>query len=75
MLENSNLSSDFRHAMRRFATTVSIVTCSGDWGWHGVTATTVVPVCIEPPTLLVCINQATLFYERLAGSGNFCINL
>jgi flavin reductase len=65
----------FRNAMRRLATTVSVVTCADEDGWHGMTATAVTSVCDEPPALLVCVNRATAFYGRLSVSGSFCINL
>jgi flavin reductase len=68
-------SSNFLHAMRRWAAAVSVVTCSDEDGWHGMTATAVTSVCAEPPSLLVCINRAGAFYERLAGAGIFCVNL
>jgi flavin reductase len=74
-LQSLNLSSGFRNAMRRLATTVSVVTCADEDGWHGMTTTAVASVCTEPPPLLVCVNRATAFYGRLSAAGNFCINL
>jgi flavin reductase (DIM6/NTAB) family NADH-FMN oxidoreductase RutF len=74
-LQIPDLSSGFRNAMRRLATTVSVVTCADKDGWHGMTATAVASVCTEPPALLVCINTATDFYGPLSASGSFCINL
>ena len=65
----------FRSAMRRLATTVSIVTCAGAEGWHGMTATAVTSVCADPPTLLVCVNRATSLYRPLVTGGAFCVNL
>jgi flavin reductase len=70
-----DLSSGFRNAMRRLATTVSIVTCADKDGWHGMTATAVTSVCTAPPALLVCVNRATAFHGRLSAAGIFCINL
>jgi flavin reductase len=74
-LQTLDLAFAFRTAMRRLATTVSVVTCADEDGWHGITATAVTSVCIEPPAVLVCINTATAFYGRLSASGNFCVNL
>lgn len=65
----------FRSAMRRLATTVSIVTCAGAEGWYGMTATAVTSVSADPPTLLVCINRATSLYRPLVTGGTFCVNL
>jgi flavin reductase len=74
-LQTVDLASDFRNAMRRLATTVSVVTCADHDGWHGMTATAVTSVCMEPPALLVCVNMGTGFYGRLSASGIFCVNL
>jgi flavin reductase len=74
-LQAMDLAFGFRGAMRRLAATVSIVTCADADGWHGMTATAVTSVCSEPPALLVCVNTATAFYDRLSASGRFCINL
>ena len=74
-LQTLIVSSDFRSAMRRLATTVSVVTCADGDGWHGMTATAVASVCTEPPALLVCVNTAAAFHGQLSASGAFCVNL
>jgi flavin reductase (DIM6/NTAB) family NADH-FMN oxidoreductase RutF len=74
-LQTLDLSSGFRTAMRRLATTVSVITCADEDGWHGMTATAISPVCVEPPALLVCVNRVTTFYGRLVAAENFCLNL
>jgi flavin reductase (DIM6/NTAB) family NADH-FMN oxidoreductase RutF len=65
----------FRHAMRRFATTVSIISCAHEGRRYGMTATAVTSVCIEPPTLLICANNATSTHGALSRSGRFCVNI
>lgn len=70
-----NLLADFRGAMRCLATTVSVVTSTDDGQWHGMTATSVTSVSMEPPALLVCINSATAFHPVIDYSGRFCVNL
>jgi flavin reductase len=57
-LQTLDLSSGFRSAMRRLVATVSVVTCADADGWHGMTATAVTSVCIDPPAILVCVNTA-----------------
>nr|WP_051334497.1 flavin reductase family protein [Bradyrhizobium sp. Ai1a-2] len=61
--------------MRRLAATVSVVTCVDGDGWHGMTATAITSVSIDPPAILVCVNTAAAFYRRLSLSKNFCVNL
>ena len=75
-LNEVRLNEAFREAMRRFATTVSIISCSDQEGrLHGMSATAVASVCVEPPTLLICINNSTATHGALSRSGRFCVNI
>ncbi|MDQ0394900.1 flavin reductase family protein [Labrys monachus] len=65
----------FRHSMRRFATTVSVITCARGGVRHGMTATAVTALCMEPASLLVCINARASLLTPLLQEGAFCINL
>jgi flavin reductase (DIM6/NTAB) family NADH-FMN oxidoreductase RutF len=69
------LSSDLRAAMRCVAATVSVVTCAGPAGRFGITATSVTSVCLDPPSVLVCINRTTSLHQPLIEGGNFCIQV
>ncbi|TDU28551.1 flavin reductase (DIM6/NTAB) family NADH-FMN oxidoreductase RutF [Panacagrimonas perspica] len=71
----NDMAQDFRSAMRRLATTVSVITCVNEGERHGITATAVTSVCAEPASLLVCINNATRFYQQLVASSTFCVNM
>lgn len=71
----SELPHQYRLAMRRLASTVCIVTCVAKGERHGMTATAVVSVSADPPTLLVCINQSASIHEHLLASPRFCVNL
>ena len=75
-LETDRSSEAFRAAMRGFAATVSIISCSdSDGRLHGMSATAVTPVCIDPPTILVCINNASATHRALRASDRFCVNV
>ncbi|WP_407307396.1 flavin reductase [Acinetobacter sp.] len=50
---------DFRNAMSLLTTAVNVVTTEGASGVHGFTASAVCSVTDTPPTLLVCMNQAS----------------
>lgn len=50
---------DFRNAMSLLTTAVNIITTEGVSGLHGFTASAVCSVTDTPPTLLVCMNQAS----------------
>ena len=65
----------FRNAMRCFASTVSIVSAQSGPERHGTTATSVTSVSLDPPSLLVCINQGSRLHMFLRNEGRFCVNV
>lgn len=65
----------FKLAMRRLATTVSIVTTGQSGRWAGMAATAVVPICAEPPTMMVAVNQSASSHTAIREGEYFCINL
>lgn len=65
----------FRQAMRRLAATVSVISLGHPDGRHGITATAVTSLSMEPPALLVCVNQAGYFHRLLEQQTRFCVNL
>jgi flavin reductase (DIM6/NTAB) family NADH-FMN oxidoreductase RutF len=71
----SDLEQDFKSAMRRLAATVCIVSTSNDDGWHGMTATAVTSVSMDPPSVLVCVNTTASLHKVLHSGKRFCINL
>ncbi|MEF9957269.1 MAG: flavin reductase [Acinetobacter sp.] len=50
---------EYRNAMSMLTGAVNVVTTSGASGRHGFTASAVCSVTDTPPTLLVCMNQAS----------------
>ena len=71
----TDVTADFRNAMRRLATTVSLITSADEGVWHGMTATAVSSVSMTPCALLVCVNEATAFHTIIKHTGKFCVNL
>jgi flavin reductase (DIM6/NTAB) family NADH-FMN oxidoreductase RutF len=70
-----DLRSQFRAAMRRHPAAVTIVTAADDRRHHGMTATAVTSLSLEPPSLLVCVNRTTLLHDILLSARRFCVNL
>jgi len=56
-LSTISSSSQFRDAMARMPSSVSVVTTDGPGGKWGVTASAVCSVSDSPPTLLICLNR------------------
>jgi flavin reductase (DIM6/NTAB) family NADH-FMN oxidoreductase RutF len=70
------LVSDFRHAMRRMAATVTLVSTSDAEGQgFGMVATSVTSVTMEPPTLLVCVSRTAHVHAPLMARGRMCVNV
>lgn len=70
------LEDTFRHALRRVAGTIFLVTASDESRrWYGITATSVVSVSMLPPSLLVCINTASTVFGPIDRQGSFCVNV
>ena len=61
--------------MRSLASAVSIVSTAHDDRRFGMTATAVCSLSMQPPTLLVCVNQSTSLHHPLLSAGRFCINI
>lgn len=66
----------FRLAMRRFAATVSIISTASDEGaHHGMAATAVTSLSMDPLSVLIAVNQTASLHGPLSGSGFFCVNV
>lgn len=74
-VERPDVKDDFRQALRRMASSVSIVTSSCEGQRAGATVSSVVSVSFEPISLLVCIHNQSLFHEVISNTDQFCINL
>lgn len=64
-----------KSAMRQLASGVSVITTSYEETWHGMTATSVTCLAMEPPSLLVCINRSAAIHAPLMAAGTLCVNL
>jgi flavin reductase (DIM6/NTAB) family NADH-FMN oxidoreductase RutF len=65
----------FRAAMRRIASTVTIVTASDGARRHGMTMTAVSSLSMDPPSMIVCVNQSTFLHDILMSGRQFCVNV
>jgi flavin reductase (DIM6/NTAB) family NADH-FMN oxidoreductase RutF len=69
------LDGDFRKAMRTLASAVSIISTAAEDRRFGMTATAVCSLSMQPPALLLCVNQSASLHEPLLGAGRFCVNI
>jgi flavin reductase (DIM6/NTAB) family NADH-FMN oxidoreductase RutF len=68
-------SAAFREAMRRFASTVSIISCASEGIRYGMSATAVTSLSADPPSIIVCINKTATTHRILSRGGRFCVNV
>jgi len=66
---------DFRQAMRRVASTVNVISICVDGQAMGITATAVSVVSMDPPSLLVCVNQAASVHPKIENVVHFNVNV
>lgn len=54
----ADVAAGFRGAMRRLASGVAIITAKGQEGPIGMAATSITSLTVDPPAVLVCVNQS-----------------
>jgi flavin reductase (DIM6/NTAB) family NADH-FMN oxidoreductase RutF len=72
---SGELRASFKRAMRRFPAAVSVITSADQSRRHGMTATAVTSLSLEPPSLVACINQSTLLHDIMLLGRHFCVNV
>ncbi|MDW8396525.1 MAG: flavin reductase family protein [Anaerolineae bacterium] len=65
---------EFKQVMRRWASTVTIVTTAADGVIYGLTATAFSSLSVNPPEVFVSINKQTRTYPLIVQGGVFCVN-
>jgi flavin reductase (NADH)/flavin reductase/chlorophenol-4-monooxygenase component 1 len=65
---------EFRDAMSRVASSVSIVSTDGPHGLAGFTCSAVCSVTDEPPTIMVCINRKSAANAIIKANGVLCVS-
>ncbi len=66
---------NFKAAMRRVASTVTVITSGCDGVLNGMTATAVCSVSAEPPTILIVVNQENRSHGLIERSGAYTVNV
>jgi flavin reductase (DIM6/NTAB) family NADH-FMN oxidoreductase RutF len=67
---------EFRQALSRFASGVSVVTTRGaDGKPHGITVSAFCSVSLVPPQVLICIEKVTASHPAFIESGAYVVNV
>jgi flavin reductase (DIM6/NTAB) family NADH-FMN oxidoreductase RutF len=76
MIESDpKLTEDFRQAMRRVSSTVSVITICVEGQPMGITATAMSSLAMDPPSLLVCIHRSAVMHARMTDVSHFGVNI
>lgn len=66
---------DFKAALARFPSGVTVVTCVGEEGDHGMTASAFSSLSLDPPLVLVCVAKKGHTHTLLTEAEGFGINI
>jgi len=69
------LAEAFKQSMRRMAATVNVISICVDGKPMGITATAVSTVSMDPPSLLVCVNQSASVHPWIEDVTHFNVNV
>lgn len=72
MIDNG---ADFKQAMRRLASTITLITSGRAEKRTGMAATAVMSVTADPPTLLIAVNKTASLHAVVCDTDAFCVNL
>jgi flavin reductase len=73
--QEKELVNDFKLAMRRLTSTISLITTRHQGQPFGMAATAVQSVTADPATILVCVNRSASISTALEVSGRFAVNM
>jgi flavin reductase (DIM6/NTAB) family NADH-FMN oxidoreductase RutF/DNA-binding GntR family transcriptional regulator len=65
----------FRDVMGRFASGVTVITTRANDADHGTTASAVSSLSMDPPMVLVCLNQTSATRAAVRDAGCFAVNI
>jgi flavin reductase len=74
-MQSKSAANAFKAAMRNTVNCVAIVASQGAAGRAGITVSSMVSVSVEPPMVLVCINQTSPAHNVICANGRFSINV
>lgn len=66
---------EFRHVVGHLASGVTIVTTRADGRDHGMTASSVTSLSMDPPMMLACVNNAVPTATAIERSGRYTVNV
>jgi flavin reductase (DIM6/NTAB) family NADH-FMN oxidoreductase RutF len=72
---NQNVTDTMRLGLRRYAKSVMVITCTYQGVRYAMSATAVSELSLDPPTMLICVNQSAGLHAALSAGADFAINM
>ena len=72
---HASIADDFKNSMRNLAASVSVVTVGTGIHASGFTATSVISLSVDPPTVLVSINRGSASWPLVQSGRKFAVNV
>lgn len=66
---------EFRGAMRRFASGITVITARAGDVDHGMTASAFCSLSVNPPRILVCVGRTAAIHDVISGAGAFGVTM
>lgn len=70
-----SLTDDFKNALAAWASGVSVVTTNNGGELYGLTVSSFSSVSLDPPLVLVCLNNSNRLPEMIKESGTFAVSI
>jgi flavin reductase (DIM6/NTAB) family NADH-FMN oxidoreductase RutF len=68
-------SQEYRDALSKFASGVTIVTVNAEGQPHGMTASAFASVSLDPPLVMVCLEKTSRTRELVIDTGSFAVSI
>ncbi|MDQ3986492.1 MAG: flavin reductase family protein [Actinomycetota bacterium] len=65
---------EYRQALRKFASGITVVTVASNERFHGMTASSFAAVSLQPPLILVCLEKSSTTRSFVLESRTFAVN-
>jgi len=66
---------EFKAAMGRFGSGITVITVADEEGMHGMTASAFCSLSLEPPLVLVCVSKKARMHGLIEQGSGFAINI
>lgn len=74
-MNRTELQDQMKQAMGRLSASVTVITSHDGTRKYAMTATAVTSLTLDPPALLVCVNQGNGLHHALSSGFGFCVNI